>query len=80
MVLGRGCKLSMDRQVAWRENVFVERLWRSVKYECVYLKAYDSVTKTSGPNGLEAVGRANATAKALGEAFRKWGDLTSGAD
>ena len=28
---------------AWRDNVFVERLWRSVKYEEVYLKAYDSV-------------------------------------
>lgn len=28
---------------AWRDNVFVERLWRSVKYERVYLKAYDSV-------------------------------------
>ncbi len=29
---------------AWRDNVFVERLWRSVKYERVYLKAYDSVS------------------------------------
>jgi hypothetical protein len=28
---------------AWRDNVFVERLWRSVKYEEVYLRAYDSV-------------------------------------
>lgn len=43
-VLKRGCKLSMDGRGAWRDNVFVERLWRSVKYECVYLKAYDGVS------------------------------------
>lgn len=43
-VLPRGCKLSMDGRGAWRDNVFVERLWRSVKYERVYLKAYDSVS------------------------------------
>ena len=43
-VLGKGCKLSMDGRGAWRDNVFVERLWRSVKYERVYLKAYDSVS------------------------------------
>jgi putative transposase len=34
--------ISMDGKGAWRDNVFVERLWRSVKYEEVYLKAYDS--------------------------------------
>jgi putative transposase len=44
VVLSRGCKLSMDGRGAWRDNVFVERLWRSVKYERVYLKAYDSVS------------------------------------
>ena len=43
-VLDRGCKLSMDGRGAWRDNVFVERLWRSVKYESVYLKAYDGVS------------------------------------
>ena len=43
-VLKPGCKLSMDGRGAWRDNVFVERLWRSVKYERVYLKAYDSVS------------------------------------
>ncbi|MBB5429819.1 putative transposase [Paraburkholderia sp. JPY158] len=42
-VLGRGIKLSMDGKGAWRDNVFVERVWRSVKYEEVYLKAYESV-------------------------------------
>ncbi|NKE68859.1 IS3 family transposase [Ramlibacter sp. RBP-2] len=44
VVLGAGCKLSMDGRGAWRDNVFVERLWRSVKYERVYLKAYDCVS------------------------------------
>ena len=43
-VVSRGCKLSMDGRGAWRDNVFVERLWRSVKYERVYFKAYDSVS------------------------------------
>lgn len=40
-----GAKLSMDGKGAWRDNVFVERLWRTVKYERVYLKAYDSVSQ-----------------------------------
>ena len=43
VVLAKGCKLSMDGRGAWRDNVFVERLWRSVKYERVYLKVYDGV-------------------------------------
>jgi putative transposase len=37
--------ISMDGKGAWRDNVFVERLWRSVKYEEVYLRAYDGVTE-----------------------------------
>lgn len=44
-VENRGCRLSMDGRGAWRDNVFVERLWKSVKYERVYLHAYDSVTE-----------------------------------
>jgi len=44
VVLAKGCRLSMDGRGAWRDNVFVERVWRSVKYERVYLKAYDSVS------------------------------------
>ena len=36
--------ISMDGKGAWRDNAFVERLWRSVKYEEVYLRAYDSVS------------------------------------
>ncbi|MBW4093736.1 MAG: IS3 family transposase [Proteobacteria bacterium] len=38
-----GIQISMDGRGSWRDNVFVERLWRSVKYEEVYLRAYDSV-------------------------------------
>jgi putative transposase len=38
-----GIRISMDGKGAWRDNVFVERLWRSVKYEEVYLHAYDTV-------------------------------------
>ena len=37
-------RISMDGKGCWRDNVFVERLWKSVKYEEVYLKAYDSVS------------------------------------
>ena len=44
VVLAKGCKLSMDGRGAWRDNVFVERLWRSIKYERVYLKAYAGVS------------------------------------
>jgi len=45
VVLNSGAKLSMDGRGAWRDNVFVERVWRSVKYECVYLKAYESLSQ-----------------------------------
>jgi putative transposase len=40
-----GIRISMDGKGAWRDNVFVERLWRSVKYEEVYLRAYASVSE-----------------------------------
>jgi putative transposase len=40
----RDIKISMDGKGAWRDNVFIERLWRTVKYEEVYLRAYDSVS------------------------------------
>ena len=42
-VTARGCKLSMDSRGAWQDNVFVERLWRSVKYEEVYLRGVSLV-------------------------------------
>ena len=40
-----GIAISMDGRGSWRDNVFVERLWRSVKYEEVYLRAYGSVSE-----------------------------------
>jgi putative transposase len=39
-----GIAISMDGKGCWRDNVFVERLWKSIKYEEVYLHAYDSVS------------------------------------
>ncbi len=43
LLLKNDIAISMDGRGSWRDNVFVERLWRSVKYEEVYLKAYESV-------------------------------------
>jgi putative transposase len=43
LLLDNTIAISMDGRGAWRDNVFVERLWRSVKYEEVYLRAYESV-------------------------------------
>jgi putative transposase len=48
----RGIRISMDGKGSWRDNVFVERLWRTVKYEEVYLKAYESVRQAR-----ESIGR-----------------------
>lgn len=45
VVHGCGAQLSMDGRGAWRDNVFVERLWRSIKYEDVYLHCYDTPAK-----------------------------------
>jgi len=47
-----GIRISMDGKGAWRDNVFIERLWRSVKYEEVYLHAYDTV-----PDSRAGIGR-----------------------
>ncbi len=44
LLKGNGIQISMDGKGAWRDNVFVERLWRSLKYEEVYLHAYDTVS------------------------------------
>jgi putative transposase len=46
-----GIAISMDGKGCWRDNVFVERLWKSVKYEEVYLHAYDSINEAK--KGLE---------------------------
>lgn len=43
----RGVRISMDGVGRWRDNVFVERLWRSVKYEEVYLHAYGSIAEAN---------------------------------
>jgi len=51
LLLGKGIKISMDGKGAWRDNAFVERLWRSVKYEEVYLHAYDSVAQARASIG-----------------------------
>ena len=45
VLLDAKVSISMDGKGAWRDNVFVERLWRSVKYEEAYLRAYDSVSE-----------------------------------
>ena len=39
---GLGARVSMDGRGRWLDNVFIERLWRSLKYECVYLLAFDT--------------------------------------
>jgi putative transposase len=45
MLKGHGITISMDGKGAWRDNVFVERFWRSIKYEEVYLRAYESASE-----------------------------------
>jgi putative transposase len=51
VLIKNGIAISMDGKGAWRDNVFVERLWRSVKYEEVYLRAYDSVSEARNSIG-----------------------------
>ena len=51
LLLSNAIAISMDGRGAWRDNVFVERLWRSVKYEEVYLRAYDSVAEARASIG-----------------------------
>jgi putative transposase len=52
VLIETGIAISMDGKGAWRDNVFVERLWRSVKYEEVYLRAYDTASEAR-----ESIGR-----------------------
>ena len=51
LLLDNAIAISMDGKGSWRDNVFVERLWRSVKYEEVYLRAYDSVAEARASIG-----------------------------
>ncbi len=37
-----GIRISMDGRGRWLDNVFIERLWRSLKYECIYLNAFET--------------------------------------
>ena len=43
MQITNGIRISMDGRGAWRDNVFAKRVWKRVKYEEVYLKAYANV-------------------------------------
>jgi len=52
LLSSNGIAISMDGKGAWRDNVFIERLWRSVKHEEVYLRAYDNV-----PEARTSIGR-----------------------
>jgi putative transposase len=45
VVQQHGIQLSMDGKGSWHDNLFIDRLWKSVKYEGVYLHGYDSVTE-----------------------------------
>ena len=75
-----GIQISMDGTGCWRDNVFVERLWRSVKYEEVYLRAYDGISVAQ--HGLAGCGktrrepfdklRANGLWPEFSNFFRSW--------
>jgi len=52
LLLGHDIQISMDGKGAWRDNVFIERLWRSLKYECVYLHEF-----TDGWDARDKIGR-----------------------
>jgi putative transposase len=51
LLIDNAIAISMDGKGSWRDNVFVERLWRSVKYEEVYLRAYDTVAQARASLG-----------------------------
>jgi putative transposase len=60
LLASNGIAISMDGKGAWRDNVFVERLWRSVKYEEVYLRAYESVSEARTSISTMAADRTKA--------------------
>jgi putative transposase len=51
LLLANKTAISMDGRGSWRDNVFVERLWQSVKYEEVYLRAYGTVVEAQAQIG-----------------------------
>jgi putative transposase len=65
-----GVRISMDGRGRWMANVFIERLWRSLKYECVYLHAFETGSE------LRA-GRADAQRGARGGRIDEIGGLTT---
>ena len=58
---GSGIRISMDGRGRWMDNVFIERLWRSVKYECIYLHAFET-----GSEARAGIGRWIPTTTARG--------------
>ena len=72
-------RISMDGRGRWMDNVFIERLWRSMKYECVYLHAFEtgselraglarwivSVTSAPRPQAIDAFAWVSAAGRAL---------------
>ena len=58
-------EISMDGKGAWHDNVFVERLWRSVKYAEVYRRAYDSVSPAHRSAGTSSSTTQGARTRAL---------------
>jgi putative transposase len=61
-----GIRISMDGRGRWMDNVFIERLWRSIKYECVFLNAFE----TGGE--LEPASVAGSTSTTSGVRTRRW--------
>jgi putative transposase len=51
LLKANGIRISMDGKGCWRDNVIVERLWRTIKYEEVYLRAYDTVSQAKASLG-----------------------------
>ena len=61
LLKGAGVRISMDGRGRWMDNVFIERLWRSLKYECVYLNAFETGSPVKG----SAIGSIYTTARDL---------------
>ena len=67
VLIRKDIAISMDGKGCWRDDVFVERLWRSVKYEEVYLHAYPSV-----PAARAGIGGLPGVLQCREAAFRTW--------
>ena len=50
-LIEHGIRICMDGKGQWSDNVFIERLWRSLKYECVYLRAFADFSEARGEVG-----------------------------